>query len=93
VNANLSLRLFDPAAEFHIAQRRLPHWTQPGAIAFITWRTNDSMPKAVVEQWLNDRFCWLQQHEINPIDANWRDELDRLPRATVRQFYETFDNR
>ena len=53
------ITLFDPAAEIAIIERNLPHWSQAGTIAFITFRTQDSMPKVVVEQWMADRDAWL----------------------------------
>jgi type I restriction enzyme R subunit len=93
MNVNLALQFFDPSAELEIVLRRVPHWSQPGAIAFITWRTYDSMPKAAIEQWLHDRFRWLQLQGINPRDPDWRGQLAKLSRPVVREFYETFDNR
>jgi hypothetical protein len=35
--------LFDDEADVAVVQRKLPHWSQPGTVAFITWRTLDSM--------------------------------------------------
>jgi type I restriction enzyme R subunit len=46
---------FDPREEYSVVQRRLPHWSQAGAIAFITWRTWDSMPAKVIDTWLAER--------------------------------------
>ena len=46
---------FDPREEYSVVQRRLPHWLQAGAVAFITWRTWDSMPAKVIDTWLAER--------------------------------------
>jgi hypothetical protein len=40
----LPLQAFDPQQDFEIVHRRLPHWSQPGTLCFITLRTWDSMP-------------------------------------------------
>jgi hypothetical protein len=37
----LPVNLFDRDADVFVLERRLPHWSQPGAIAFVTWRTHD----------------------------------------------------
>ncbi len=46
---------FDPRKEYSVVERRLPHWSQAGAIAFITWRTWDSMPAKGIDTWLAGR--------------------------------------
>ena len=46
---------FDPRDEYSVVERRLPHWSQAGAIAFITWRTWDSMPAKVIDTRLAER--------------------------------------
>ena len=38
------LEFFDPAADCHVVERKLPHWIQAGALCFVTWRANDSLP-------------------------------------------------
>lgn len=57
---------FDPRAEFTATQRNLPHWHQPGATYFVTFRLADSLPVAVrgklaEMQRLNasDAFDWI----------------------------------
>ena len=42
---------FDPCAELLVSERNLPHWFQPGAAIFVTFRTADSMPAEVVQRW------------------------------------------
>ncbi|HEX7378824.1 MAG TPA: transposase [Pirellulales bacterium] len=89
----LPFRLFDDEADVTIVERRLPHWSQPGTVAFITWRTLDSMPATVLRQWFADRDRWLRTHAIDPARSNWREKLDELDRRLVSAFLETFWNR
>jgi hypothetical protein len=39
---DMPFRLFDYDADVAIVERKLPHWSQAGTVAFITWRTNGS---------------------------------------------------
>jgi len=73
------IRFFDKADEFWTFDRRLPHWSQSGTVCFITFRTADSLPKAVIQQWLDDRRDMLREHGIDSSLENWRNEFDRLP--------------
>jgi len=89
----LPFHLFDRDTDVRIVQRRLPHWSQAGAACFITWRTQDSMPQAVLDEWYGDRGCWLQAHGIEPTDLHWRKDLERLNPEVVREFLDAFWNR
>ena len=51
--------LFDPQAELFVEDRLHPHWSQAGAIVFITMRTRDSIPKQVIERWEREKHDWL----------------------------------
>ena len=42
---------FDPDAEVEVTQRNLPHWFQPGAAMFITFRAANSLPEDVILRW------------------------------------------
>lgn len=42
-------RGFDPLGSFEVYQRHLPHWRQPGATYFVTFRLADSLPQNVVD--------------------------------------------
>jgi REP element-mobilizing transposase RayT len=50
---------FDPAIDVEITQRNLPHWFQPHAAIFVTFRTADSLPKDVVLRWQRELEEWL----------------------------------
>ncbi len=69
----LPYRFFEPKEEYSVLERRsLPHWTQAGAICFVTWRTFDSIPRQVAEKWLNDRSAWLICNGVDPYRQGWK---------------------
>jgi len=86
-------RLFDAEAEVRIVERRLPHWSQAGTLCFITFRTHDSMPREVLDQWHADRTRWLAHHGVNARDPQWRGQLDKLGPKVAREFLDIFWNR
>ena len=51
---------FDPKGEVAIREHCRPHWSQAGAVVFITFRTADSIPRSVVEAWNREKQLWLQ---------------------------------
>lgn len=66
VSRNVKFGVLDRDAEVNIRRRDLPHWFQPGVAIFITFRTYDSMPRQVIEQWQNQIKMWLKEngHEV-----------------------------
>jgi type I restriction enzyme R subunit len=82
--------LFDPAAGMRITSGNLPHWYQAGVTYFITFRTDDSMPKAVADRWHERRDDWLRSHRIEPTAADWSTQLRLLPEAHQHEFHATF---
>ncbi|MFO0866828.1 MAG: hypothetical protein U0744_19685 [Gemmataceae bacterium] len=64
----------------------MSHWSQAGAIAFITWRTWDSLPQEVIERWQFERSEWLASHGIDPKLEDWRLKLQRLDDALQSEF-------
>ena len=69
-------RTFDPKAEVDIIERNLPHWFQPGAAMFITYRAAaDSMPRDVLLRWQRELEEWLAVRSL-PV---------RLAQSTVQQ--------
>src|SRR5829696_6119570 len=57
--------LFDPKQEFSIERHCRPHWSQAGAVVFLTFRTQDSVPREVVLGWENEKRDWLRRLGIN----------------------------
>ena len=67
---------FDPAAEYAIAERGLPHWAQSGTLCFITWRAADSLPESVLDRIDTEIAIVLTQYGLDP-SCNWKEELCR----------------
>lgn len=89
------LNFFDRKAEYSVIERHLPHWAQAGVVCFLTYRTEDSMPAAVIQRWIDERDALLKQHGIKP-GADWKAALHRLPpkvsEALRWKFTERFDD-
>ncbi|HWE38588.1 MAG TPA: transposase [Isosphaeraceae bacterium] len=81
---------FDPMAEVRITAGNLPHWYQPGATYFITFRTADSIPDSVASSWRVRRNDWLRRHGIKPDDPVGGTSLLNLPERQRREYHETF---
>ncbi|WP_395743954.1 transposase [Prosthecobacter sp.] len=87
------MRFFDPTDELLVTQRKLPHWAQDGSVVFITWRTQDSMPKDVVERWRAERNRWLMAHGIDPTQKGWKTRVQALPPEQMLEFHDHFTTR
>jgi|GEM_PF-1127088 len=55
---------FDPKADLLIHQHVRPHWSQAGAVAFITFRADDSIPAEVVLRWEREKQDWLARRGL-----------------------------
>ena len=55
-------RYFIPRDKIHTTLNRLPHWQQPNATYFASWRLADSMPREAVERWRKEKAAWMQRH-------------------------------
>jgi putative transposase len=80
---------FDPRADFGIRYGNLPHWYQPGATYFITFRTADSVPLELSRSWHRRRAEWLRLREIDPESPNWLSQLSASD-ANVREYDSAF---
>jgi len=87
------VHLFDREADVLITERRLPHWAQAGAVTFITWRTDDSIPAPVLAQWRADRCRWLRAHGIDPNQPTWQARLAALEIPLRKEFHRAFSER
>ena len=81
--------LFDPKAEMAIEERLRPHWSQTGAIVYITFRTIDSLPKEVLRRWEREKNDWMR---IRGLIGHWSDLLPNLSLADQRLFKQEFSN-
>ncbi len=53
-------RFFNPFAEILKTRNHLPHWQQPCATYFITFRLADSIPANMRAEWQVERDAWLK---------------------------------
>jgi len=81
--------IFDSRAEFQIFDQCRPHWSQAGAIVFITFRTHDSIPKEVINRWEREKQEWLRirGHQVT---GHWEDVLLTLSDKERAEFQKQF---
>jgi REP element-mobilizing transposase RayT len=89
----VDLQFFQFSEDFEVVQRQLPHWSQAGSLAFITFRTFDSMPRSVVEAWLAERDDWLRSHGVDPNHDQWQAQLSNLGSSEQHEFQGRFASR
>jgi type I restriction enzyme R subunit len=82
--------LFDPQAEFLIHEHCRPHWSQAGAVVFITFRTRDSIPRVVIDRWEREKAEWLRQRG-KPTAAHWSTIVPTLSDKEQADFHKTFN--
>jgi len=84
------VRFFDRTDEFWVFDRQLPHWTQAGALCFVTWRTADSMPAPVLKRLDQDIASALRSNGLSPA-ADWRSQFRHLkPAERARIHWQLF---
>ncbi|MGV3661333.1 MAG: transposase [Prosthecobacter sp.] len=57
------VKFFNPFEEIRVTENQLPHWQQPGAAYFITFRMADALPERMLHDLELERTAWLQTHE------------------------------
>jgi len=75
-------KFFNPYAEIEVTANNLPHWQQPGATYFITFRLADSIPTDRLEDWRMERESWLANHP-EPWSPETERDYHRLFRARI----------
>ena len=80
--------LFDPRSDFTIEEHFRPHWSQAGAIVFITFRANDSIPRQVLQRWEREKRDWI--HRLGHT-GHWSDVLPTLESREQVQFKRHFN--
>jgi len=92
--AAVPFRGFDPYGEVRFYDHGLlPHWRQPGATYFVTFRLADAIPRSVLEDWKAERNDWLRSHGIDPESDCWSESLRALRPAEVFEFERRFGER
>ena len=72
-------RGFDPNGTFTSYSRNLPHWRQPGATYFVTFRLHDSLPQSVLDYLRRLRSEFLKQ----PRSSSLREEYEKKSRSAL----------
>lgn len=73
-----SFHFFDREEDVAIVQKKLPHWSQVGAMPFITWRTADSLPAVALNRIADERAQLLASLGLDPA-GDWKQQLEKLP--------------
>ncbi len=84
---------FDPFSGVRRTRRDLPHWDQPEVCAFLTFRTGDSLPVPLLNQWRDERDAWLRDKGLDPFSKSWRADIEELPPPLPEQFHRAFTAR
>ena len=80
--------LFDPSAELNIHEHIRPHWSQAGAVVFITFRTTDSISREVLQRWEREKQAWLR---VRGVKGHWSTVLERLAPKDQSDFHREFN--
>ena len=71
-----------------VYRRHLPHWRQDGCAYFVTFRLKDSIPRSIIEHWIEDRNAWYRSHGLdgNMDKSKWNDIYRSIPEKERRAF-------
>lgn len=81
---------FDSKAETHIFEHCRPHWSQAGAVVFITFRTEDSIPREVIELWDRQKTVWLERRGYDG-SQHWQKILPLVSDKDRADFQKEFN--
>ena len=83
---------FDPTAEFTIRETCKPHWSQAGAVVFLTMRLKDSIPRELIHRWDRQRRDWLRRAGVLAVgDDDWAAAVERLDADKADRFRQRFN--
>jgi type I restriction enzyme R subunit len=82
--------LFDPKLEWLISEHCRPHWSQDGAVVFITFRTHDSIPREVIERWDREKSDWILRRGCSE-SGHWTRLVELLSERDRAEFHRTFN--
>ena len=82
--------VFDPKADLVISEGDRPHWSQAGAIVFVTFRSHDSIPQEVIQRWDREKNDWMQRRGY-ATDRDWSRIVPELSEQERREFYKHFN--
>ena len=84
--------VFDPHQQLYVAEQCRPHWSQAGAIVFVTFRTDDSIPRKVLERWQTEQQEWLKRHGIDS-NLHWSVAAESINPADRKLFKKYFNEK
>lgn len=81
---------FDPHVDALLYEHSRPHWSQAGAVVFITFRTQDSIPSEVLKRWDQEKREWFvaRGRQIGP---HWSEMVAQLTSSERAEFNKTFN--
>jgi len=82
--------LFDPRAELRIDHHYRPHWSQSGAIVFVTFRSKDSIPQGVIRRWHREKIAWLENKGVH-CRGDIESAVSQLSGEEVNAFRKNFN--
>jgi len=82
--------VFDAQAEFFVNERMRPHWSQAGAIVFVTFRTKDSIHREVLIRREREKNDWLDRRGLRD-GRVWHQIVPTLDGDTRNEFQQTFN--
>ena len=82
--------IFDPTADVEIYEHCRPHWSQAGAVVFITFRTCDSIPQEVLNRWDREKQEWVKTRGLDD-GRKWSDVLPTLGEKDQAAFTKYFE--
>ncbi len=82
--------IFDPNADLLISEHCRPHWSQAGAVVFITFRTHDSIPREVIARWDREKLEWLRRR-LGNVQGPWTEIAQRLSDKDFADFQKKFN--
>jgi REP element-mobilizing transposase RayT len=77
-------RGLQPHIPLRMYRQRLPHWRQPGATYFVTFRLADSIPQEQLVALKRWRAIWEQQHPEPRSEDDWRELAKEITNRTER---------
>ncbi len=85
----MPLQPYNPNENTTISHRKLPHWEQQGCTYFVTFRLNDSIPCAKLDDWNQKRIIWLNRIGVDPHTPS-ADLTEKLNDAQKVEYYQKF---
>ncbi len=83
---------FDPKADWFVHEHFRPHWSQAGAVVFLTFRTHDSIPRGVIQRWEREKQQWLRVRGHNAA-KHWSEVVPTLAKKDRADFQKEFHRR